>query len=112
MKHTRVINVRYTVNGLNFDAAIDPDWQLHSYPEDLVPENFIPIEIYCINKPDWGIKMIYQDKEIAKCGNPVNPQQDEEKYRMMYNHTYFSCCNFDNIIEETKKWLEWIGYEE
>lgn len=106
MKHTRVINVRYTVNGLNFDAAIDPDWQMHSYPDEMVSENLIPIELYYIDEPDWNIKMIYQNKEIAKCGEPVNPQQDEKKYWMMNNHTYFSCCNFDNIIEETKKWIE------
>ena len=37
---TRVVNVRYIVDGLHFDAAIDCNWQLHCYNESPLEGHF------------------------------------------------------------------------
>jgi len=109
MRINRIINVRYTVDGLRFDAAIDPDWQLHAYREMSVTEKKkeIPIEIYCFDYPEWDILMLYQTKEDANCTD-VNTQQDEalNDFRQFDSITLHSCCNFDKIIEATREWIE------
>ena len=56
---TRVVNVRYTVNGLHFDAAIDCNWQLHAYSESPdVMKKRVPIELYVLTTPN-GILECY-----------------------------------------------------
>jgi len=108
----RIINVRFQLDGLHFDAAIDPDWDLHAYSafmdeRDMTVERLqskTPIEIYCFDHPEWDILMLYQTKEDVNA-NPVNEQQNSVKTRML-DITLHTACNFDKIIEETKKWIE------
>ena len=88
----RLVNIRYKVGGLNFDAAIDCNWQLHCYGVD--PEEKkrrVPIELYCFDNTDWDIRMIYQEFDNDQSDNPA--------------HILHTACDFENIIEETKKWI-------
>lgn len=90
MEEKRVVNIRYTCCGLLFDAAIDCDFALHYYgfsPDD--KEAIIPIELYCLDRTDWDIKMIYQDK--------IN------QHNVGYNHTF---VDWENIMLETRSWVE------
>lgn len=109
----RVINVRFQVDGLHFDAAIDPDWQLHAYDAFMFDfdssiknkESKTPIEVYCFDHPEWDILMIYQDKDDTKCNDPVNEQQ-ERRDSYPFDITLHTACDFDKIIEETREWIE------
>ena len=92
-KNARVVNLRYTVYGLRFDAAIDCNWILHAYgeyPGDM--NKRIPIELYCFDHKDWDIKVIFQEY-----------QNDQPSSGLLIA---YSICNFDGILEETKKWIE------
>lgn len=60
----QVINLRYTCGGMHFDAAIDYGHILHSYTS--AQENYLPIELYNLDRPDWDICMLYIPK-----GRPV-----------------------------------------
>ena len=89
LKNTRVVNLRYKVDGLNFDAAIDCDWQMHDY--GLKEQDVTPIEIYCFDKPEWDIRMIYHKEKNNQQSNTFG--------------ICTTCANFDEIMEETKKWI-------
>ena len=92
---TRIVNVRYTVNGLHFDAAIDCNWQLHAYGESPdVMKKRVPIELYCFDHQDWDIRMLYQDL-------PNDQPTRAGEYYMLHTEV-----NWEEIIEETKKWIE------
>ena len=84
-----VVNIRYEIDGLHFDAAIDINWELHAYDETNYQEehwrNTTAIEIYCFDRPNWDIKMIYQTNRNNMCHTMVD---------------------FQNILDETKKWIE------
>ena len=91
----RVINVRYTVDGLHFDAAIDCNWQLHCYGESPdVMNKRVPIELYCFSHQEWGIRMLYRDLHNDQ------PTRLNEEY---LQHTE---VEWEGIIEETRKWIE------
>ena len=91
---TRVINVRYTVDGLHFDAAIDCNWQLHCYDESPdVMNKRVPIELYCFSHQEWDIRMLYQDL----------PNDQPTRAGKYYLHTE---VQWEGIIEETKKWIK------
>ena len=86
----RIVNIRYKCCGLNFDAAVDCDFALHYYgfsPDD--KEVITPVELYCLDRKDWDIKMIYQDKT--------------NQHNVGYNHTF---VDWDNIMKETRKWVK------
>lgn len=87
---TRIVNIRYRCCGLNFDAAIDCNWFLHCYElfGDMDRNNVTPIELYCIDNPDWDIHMIYQNN------------RDEQN--RAYAHTV---VDWDNLLKETRKWV-------
>ena len=92
---TRVVNVRYTVNGLHFDAAIDCNWQLHCYGESPdVMKKRVPIELYCFDHTEWDIRMLYQDL-------PNDQPTRAGEYYMLHTEV-----NWEEIIGETKKWIE------
>lgn len=86
-----VTNIRYTINNLHFDAAVDINWELHAYSDEYFQEEHwrknTAIEIYCFDNPDWDIKMIYQTPDTE-------------------NNMHHTIVDFDNIIEETKKWIK------
>ena len=91
---TRIVNLRYTVNGLHFDAAIDCDWQLHAYGED--PETKkkrVPIELYCFDHTEWDIRVFFQEH---------NNNQINGKGPAMLNTE----VELKEIIKETEKWIE------
>lgn len=91
-KSSRVVNIRYKVNGLRFDAAVDCDWVLHCYGfgED-TPKDETPIELYCFDRPEWDIRMIYHKER--------NDQQDA------YGGIFNTCADMDEIKTETRKWV-------
>ena len=92
---TRVVNIRYTVDGLRFDAAIDCDWQLHAY--DVDPETKkkrVPIELYCFDHTDWDIRMLYQELNNDQ---PTRPGE----YHILHTEV-----EWEGIIKETRKWIE------
>lgn len=92
---TRVVNVRYTVDGLRFDAAIDCDWQLHAYGESPdVMKKRVPIELYCFDHQEWDIRMLYQDL-------PNDQPRPMSTVQLLHTEV-----NWEEIIEETKKWIE------
>ena len=84
-----LVNIRYTVDNLHFDAAVDINWELHAYEDSAYEEEnwskTTAIEIYCLDNTDWDIKMIYQ--------GAINSM----------NHTF---VDFENLVEETKKWIK------
>lgn len=92
---TRVVNVRYVVDGLHFDAAIDCNWQLHCYGESPSEKNIrVPIELYCFDHTEWDIRMLYQD---LKNDQPASPRE----YYIQHTEV-----EWEGIIEETRKWIE------
>lgn len=102
MKQSRIVNVRYQVDGLRFDAAIDCDWEMHAYDESIISDSLTPIELYCFDNPDWDIRMVYQDANIARTSKDVNQQQVPHP---RYDITRYTAADFDHIIQETKKWI-------
>jgi len=95
----RVVNLRYMVDGLHFDAAIDCDWTLHFYGLECQDrQNETPIELFCFDNPEWDIRMIFH-KEPEHI---TNDQQRETTFGGIYN----TCANFDEILEETKAWIK------
>ena len=105
-RNNRIVNIGYVVDGMHFDAAVDCDWQMHSYMlncfEQKPSEDATPIELYNLDNPDWDIKMIYWK---SNDGSRVNHMQKDSNmiYCEPLQHTW---CDFDFIIEETKKWIE------
>ena len=75
-----VTNIKYTVNGMLFDAAVDWDWELHLYELEEKKENVLPIELYNCDIPEYDIRMVYQNGR--------------------------SSVDFDNIIKKTKEWIK------
>ena len=90
----RIVNIRYIVNGLHFDAAIDCNWTLHAYSQTTGRDKVTPVELYCFDRPDWDIRMMYQSMD--------NQQNSESDTIGIYN----TACDFDGILSETEKWIE------
>lgn len=88
-RRLNLVNIRYTVDNLKFDAAVDINWELHAYADsNYEEENWMTttaIEIYCLDNKDWDIKMIYQKTT---------------------NNEYHTFVDFENLIEETKEWIK------
>lgn len=88
-EYINIVNIRFTIDNLHFDAAVDINWELHAYNKSSFEEEnwskTTAIEIYCLDNTDWDIKMIYQ--------GAINSM----------SHTF---VDFDNLIEETKKWIK------
>jgi hypothetical protein len=113
VKRYRIVNIRFELDGLHFDAAVDCDWQMHAYRAFMHDfdssvknkESKTPIEVYCFDHPEWDVLMVYQDKDDVNSNDPVNQQQESvDKYR--FDTTIHTSCDFDKIIQETKKWIE------
>lgn len=91
----RIVNVRYMVNGLHFDAAIDCNWQLHAYGESPAEMNHrVPIELYCFDHKEWDIRMLYQDL-------PNNQPTRPDEYYLLHTEV-----NWEEIIKETEEWIK------
>lgn len=88
-RRLNLVNIRYTVDNLHFDAAVDINWKLHAYEDSASEEEnwskTTAIEIYCLDNTDWDIKMIYQ--------GTINS----------ISHIF---VDFENLIEETKEWIK------
>lgn len=84
----RIVNIKYRCCGLNFDAAVDCDWELHCYEDKC--NDVTPIELFCLDRKDWDIRMIYQEK------------RNDQKSCEYINHTG---VDWNNIIKETRKWV-------
>lgn len=84
-----LVNIRYTVDNLHFDAAVDINWELHAYNDSFYKQDnwskTTAIEIYCLDNKNWDIKMIYQKQHNSE------------------SHTF---VDFENLVEETKKWIK------
>lgn len=91
-KASRVVNLRYTCEGLRFDAAIDCDWFLHAYGHE-GDEMVTPIELYCFDHPDWDIRMLFYEEH--------NDVQDSTERCFLT-----TCADMDFILEETRKWIK------
>ena len=88
----RIVNCRFICCGLHFDAAIDCDWELHYYNQtEEEKRGTTPIELYCFDKPEWDICMIYQKNENG---------QNKSVYAI--NRTI---VDWDNLMKETRKWV-------
>lgn len=84
----RVVNLKYTVGGLKFDAAIDCDWCLHDYGGK--EEGEVPIEIYCLDRKDWDVRVFFQH-----LGNDLNGYG-----------VYYTAVDLEDIIKKTKEWIK------
>lgn len=98
-KNKRIVNLRYMCEGLHFDAAIDCDWTLHFYENEPDERRDVtPIELYCMDRPDWDIHMMYhREPEVYR----TNEQQEE-----FHGGIFNTAANFEEILEETKKWIQ------
>lgn len=95
MNNKRVVNLRFMVCGLHFDAAIDCDWTLHCYPER--EKDVTPIELYCFDHKEWDIRMMYHKER--------NDQQDTYIDGLVLH----SSVDFQEILKETRKWIKEKG---
>lgn len=95
MNNNRVVNLRFMVCGLHFDAAIDCDWTLHCYPER--EKDVTPIELYCFDHTEWDIRMMYHKER--------NDQQDTYGDGLVLH----SSVDFQEILKETRKWIKEKG---
>lgn len=95
MNNNRVVNLRFMVCGLHFDAAIDCDWTLHCYPER--EKDVTPIELYCFDHKEWDIRMMYHKER--------NDQQDTYSDGLVLH----SSVDFQEILKETRKWIREKG---
>lgn len=95
MNNNRVVNLRFMVCGLHFDAAIDCDWTLHCYPER--EKDVTPIELYCFDHTEWDIRMMYHKER--------NDQQDTYSDGLVLH----SSVDFQEILKETRKWIKEKG---
>lgn len=95
MNNKRVVNLRFMVCGLHFDAAIDCDWTLHCYPER--EKDVTPIELYCFDHKEWDIRMMYHKER--------NDQQDTYSDGLVLH----SSVDFQEILKETRKWIKEEG---
>ena len=113
-RNNRIVNIGYIVDGMHFDAAVDCDWDMHNYNmqhrdgkyvfDHQPSEEFVPIELYNLDKRDWDIKIIYYSLQ----GHRVNYKQlDGKSYDRIINFTptVHTWVDFDFILEETKKWI-------
>ena len=94
-KTSRIVNIRYKVKGLRFDAAVDCDWQLHAYSDE--EKDVTPIELYCFDHKEWDVRMMYHKER--------NDQQREYSEGLLLN----SCVDFQAILKETRKWIKEQG---
>lgn len=93
--HGRVVNLRFTIGGLRFDAAIDCDWVLHAYSEGLSDKSkFVPIELYCFDHEDWDIRMCY-----------LKRSNDQQMIGQTYG-LYHTEVELDFIMKEAKDWIK------
>ena len=95
MNNKRVVNLRFMVCGLHFDAAIDCDWTLPCYPER--EKDVTPIELYCFDHKEWDIRMMYHKER--------NDQQDTYSDGLALH----SSVDFQEILKETRKWIKEKG---
>ena len=93
-KSSRIVNIRYKVKGLRFDAAVDCDWSLHCYDAE---KNVTPIELYCFDHKEWDIRMMYHKE--------CNDQQDAHSGGLILH----SSVDFQTILKETRKWIKEQG---
>lgn len=91
----RIVNIRYKVKGLRFDAAVDCDWALHVY--GCKDKEVTPVELYCLDHKDWDVRMVFHKEQ--------NDQQG------IYDKGLFlhSCVDFGVILKETRKWIKEQG---
>ena len=98
MNNNRVVNLRFKVCGLHFDAAIDCDWQLHAYGFDKdAPKDETPIELYCFDHKEWDIRMMYHKER--------NDQQGTYSDGLVLH----SSVDVQEILKETRKWIKEKG---
>lgn len=97
-KNSRVVNIRYKVKGMRFDAAVDCDWSLHAYGfgKD-TPTEETPIELYCFDHPEWDIRMVYHTER--------NDQHGAFNDGLILH----SSVDFRAILKETRKWIKENG---
>lgn len=77
----KIVNIRYKLCGLNFDAAIDYGHILHDYNDD--ERKQIPIELYCFDRPEWDVVVTFQGGQTDN----------------------FVEIGFDKVIQETEAWV-------
>ena len=89
----RVLNLQVYYGTLEFDAAIDINWQLHVYgdADEEFRKRHIPVEFYCADHPEWDVKVVYMDGD--------NPQS------MDLPATMFSRLDFPSIFKELGQWV-------
>ena len=93
-KTSRIVNIRYKVKGLRFDAAVDCDWRLHAYSAE---KDVTPIELYCLDRPEWDIRMMYHTER--------NDQQGVHNEGCILH----SSVDFQAILKATRKWIKMQG---
>lgn len=63
MREFKITNLRFNIEDYHIDAAIDNDWVLHCYTQDeFFKKHHTAIELYNFDKPDWDVRVIYQEQ--------------------------------------------------
>ena len=86
MENHKLANLKYSVDGMEFDAAIDIHRILHAYND--MPKNVVPVEIYCISHSEWDIWVFYS--EHPETNGFVNAVYLKEILRE--NHEFIDAC--------------------
>ena len=84
----RIANVRFKCCGYNIDAAIDCDFQLHAYGDNMINKNTVAVEIYNFDEPEWDIHVFFLKDR--------NDNQGELRHTIV---------DFDKVKAETRKWV-------
>lgn len=95
METNRIVNIRYVIDGMRFDAAVDINNWLHHYLT--INPTIICVELYNLDHPSWDVKVIKITNE------DMNIKGDINEPNSLICHTF---VDFDIIVKETKKWIK------
>ena len=107
----RIVNIRIKVYKYMFDAAIDCNWTLHAYSQNIEEQQLeVPIELYNLTE-DWDINVIY-------CAAKDIEFFDSKDNTAYINFPNSICCHTfiseQFIRKEIKKWIaennKWYGF--
>lgn len=90
-----IVNIRYRAGDMDFDAAVDYEWQLHLYQE--ISEEKVPVELYCFDHPEWDVKVVFINK------SDISHYTVIKEWSGCHRHTVI---DMDKIISETYKWIK------
>lgn len=98
-QNIKVVHIRTMAYTYHFDIAIDYNFYLHNYDNNINKQTVIPIELYNLDH-DWDVKIIYCTSEIFAKYCP-----DFSKNSII-NNKINVFVPYEFIYNEIIKWIE------